>query len=144
MGHLRTEPLPQTRKWNDIVNLMGAGAGVSQLATATLTAAEQGLRGASADIGVVETVWLLVRLPLAARQPDFVLALQRCGVAVDDRPGLLDIVGAVSDAIDAKMPNNKGRTDLGEMAQTSAAETLVHVVGGRVRNLFDTTAEDVR
>jgi hypothetical protein len=56
----------------------------------------------------------------------------------------MDLVGAASEAIDAKMPNNRGRTDLGELAQVSAAETLVHVVGGRIKNLFDTTPEDVR
>ncbi len=144
MGHQRTEPLPQTRKWADIVGMLSAGAGISQLATATLLAAERGLRSAHSDIGVVETVWLLLRLPMAARADDFALALSRCGLTVPDRPGLMDLVGAVSDAIDARMPNNVGRTDLGEMAQTSVAETLIDVVGGRVQNLFDTTPDDVR
>jgi hypothetical protein len=144
MGHQRTGPLPQTRKWNDVVGLLAAGAGASQLATAVLCAAERGLRGAFEDAGVVETVWLLARLPLAARSDDFRLTLERCGVNVPERPGLMDLVGAVSEAIDAKMPNNRGRTDIGEMAQTCAAETLVHVVGGRLNNLFDTAPEDVR
>lgn len=144
MGHLLTPPLPQTRKWNEVVGLLGAGAGVPQLATATLTAAERGLRAAIEDVGVVESVWLLVRLPTTARQENFVLALSRCGVMVPDHPGLLDLVAAVSNAIDARMPNNKGRTDLGEMAQTCAAETLADVVGRRLRNLFDTTPADVR
>lgn len=144
MGHLRVEPLPCTRQWNDIIGMLGIGAGVSQLATATLTAAERGMRAAPDDAGVVESLWLLVRLPVAARNEDFTVALRRCGLDVPDRPGLMNLVGAASEAIDAKLSHNRGRTDLGELAQISAAETLVHVVGGRTRNLFDTAPEDVR
>jgi hypothetical protein len=56
----------------------------------------------------------------------------------------MEIVGSVTDAIDAKMPNCKGRTDLGEMAQMAAAETLIEVIGGRTRSLFGTTPDDVQ
>lgn len=41
---------------------------------------------------------------------------------VPDNPSLPAILAAVSQNVDRAMPNNKGRTDLGEMAQTAAAE----------------------
>ena len=144
MGHIRLGPLPRTRRWSQVIELLRLGAGAAQVANATVTAAERGLAGASADVGVVEAVWLLTRLPLAARADDFVMALRACGLNVSPSPGLMDVVGAVSEAIDARMPNCRGRTDLGEMAQMAAVETLAAFVGGRVVNLFGTTAEDVR
>lgn len=144
MGHIRLGSLPRTRKWGQVVGLIGVGAGTAQVANATINAADAGLSFAAKDKGVVETLWLLTQLPLAARSDDFAAALRSCGLSVSDSPGLMEIVGAVSDAIDLKMPNCKGRTDLGEMAQMAAAETLTEVVGSRTKSLFGTTSEDVQ
>src|SRR5262245_33501114 len=101
MGHVRTGPLPATRKWNHVVALLAGGAAADQVAAATLSAAERGLKSAADDPGVVETVWLLVRLPLAARAPDFPAALRACGLDARDAPGLLDLAAGFSDAVDA-------------------------------------------
>jgi hypothetical protein len=144
MGHVRLGELPRTRRWIQVVGLIRAGADVVQIATATLNAAEKGLRQAANDTGVVESVSLLIQLPIAARSKDFVGTLRSWGLTVSDSPGLLEIVAATTNAIDAKMPNCKGRTDLGEMAQMAAAETLTSVLGPRLRSLFETSHEDVR
>jgi hypothetical protein len=144
MGHIRLGELPRTRKWSQVVGLIEGGAGTAQVANATIHAAEAGLSFAAKDKGVVETIWLLTQLPLAARSDDFSQALQDCGLSVSDSPGLMEIVGAVTDAIDTRMPNCKGRTDLGEMAQMAAAETLTEVIGARTNSLFGTTSEDVQ
>jgi len=144
MGHIRLGSLPKTRKWAQVVGLIEGGAGTSQVASATIKAAEAGLSFAASDKGVVETVWLLTQLPLAARSDDFAIALRERGFAVSDSPGLMEIVGAVADAVDARMPNCKGRTDLGEMAQMAAVETLTEVIGERTGNLFGTTSDIVK
>src|SRR5262249_55512027 len=91
-----------------------------------------------------ETIWLLTKIPLAARSENFSEALRECGLAVSDSPGLMEIVGSVSDTIDSKIPNYKDRTDLGEMAQMAAAETLTEVIGNRITSFFGTTPDDVR
>jgi hypothetical protein len=144
MGHIRLGDLPRTRKWSQVVRLIEGGASTAQVANATINAAEKGLSSAVKDAGVIETIWLLTKLPLAARSEDFAQALRDCGLSVSDSPGLMEIVGAVADAIDAKMPNCKGRSDLGEMAQMAAAETLTEVVGQRTKTLFGTTTDDVQ
>ena len=144
MGHVRTGPLPRTRRWVRVVGLVTGGAGAAQVATATLNAADQAFARAANDVGVVEAVWLLMQLPLAARADDFAAALRGCRLDVTDSPGLLEVVGATADAIDARMPNCKGRTDLGEMAQTAATETLTRVVGTRLNGLFGTGPQEVR
>ncbi len=144
MGHSRLGPLPKTRKWVKVVALMRGGAGAAQVANATVTAAEKGLKAAPNDTGVIETIWLLMKLPFAARSDNFAEALLDCGVSVSQEPGLMEIVAAVTEAIDAKMPNNRGRSDLGEMAQMAAAETLSEVIGGRLSGLFGSTPEEVQ
>lgn len=70
MGHVRLGNLPRTRKWQEVVGLIEGGAGTAQVANATTTAAEKGLNLAAKDKGLVETVWLLTQLPLAARSGD--------------------------------------------------------------------------
>lgn len=76
MGHIRLGNLPRTRKWQQVVALIEGGAGTAQIANATITAAEKGLKLAAEDKGLVETIWLLTQLPLAARSDNFAQALQ--------------------------------------------------------------------
>ena len=144
MGHIRLGNLPRTRKWQQVVALIEGGAGTAQIANATITAAEQGIKLAAEDKGLVETIWLLTQLPLAAKSEDFGQALQRVGLDVSDSPGLMEVLGAFSDAIDKKLTNNGGRTDLGEMAQMAASETMTQIIGSRTQSLFGTTFDDVK
>jgi hypothetical protein len=147
MGHTRLGELSRTRWWGEVVNLLACGAGTAQIANATMNAAERGLNLAAEDKALVETVWLLTQLPLAARAKDlkgFVAALRRAGLQVSDEPGVMDVVGAFSDAVDARVSNNGGRTDLGEMAQMAASETIANVLGARTKSLFGTQPQDVQ
>jgi len=56
----------------------------------------------------------------------------------------MEVVGAFSDAIDRRVSNDGGRTDLGEMAQMPASETMSKVVGERTQSLFGTRSCPVR
>lgn len=144
MGHKRLGGhLPRTLRWVQVVKLMRNDAGAAQVAAATVEAAGKALRAAADDPDVVEAVWLLVRLPWAARAGDFAAALNRCGLRVGDDPGLLDIVGAVSDAIDERAAG-RCRTDLGELAQAAACETLAAAMSGHLDTLFGSGPADVR
>jgi hypothetical protein len=144
VGHFRLGKFPRSQEWQDVVALIAGHASAGQVAVAAVLAAETGLAAAARDAGVVATVHLLLRLPIAARQESFPAALDGFGVRVSDDPSLMEVIGAVSDAIDAALPNNRGRTDLGEMAQTAAAETLAAAVGPTARSMFGAAAEDVR
>src|SRR5947209_4999423 len=144
MGHTLLGTLPRTRSWQEVVALIEHGAGAAQVANAAIRAAEKGLRKVNKDTGVIETVWLLTQLPFAAKASDFEAALDDCGLQVPDNPGLLDLAAAFSDAIDNRLFNNHGRTDLGEMAQMAAVERLVGLLGERTNSLFGVTPQDVR
>ena len=144
MGHVRLGNLPRTRKWQQVVALIEGGAGTAQIANATITAAEDGFILAAEDKGLVETVWLLTQLPLAAKSDNFAQALQSNGLDVSSSPSLMEVIGAFSDAIDKKLANNGGRTDLGEMAQMAASETIAQIIGSRTQSFFATTPDDIK
>ena len=144
MGHIRLGNLPRTRKWQEVVALIEGGARAPQIANATIIAAEKALEQATRDKGLVETVWLLTKLPLAAKTTHFAQELQSSGLDVSNSPGLMEVIGAFSEAVDRSMANNGGRTDLGEMAQMAASETMAEIIGSRTQSLFGTTPEDVK
>jgi hypothetical protein len=143
MGHIRLGRLPRTRNWQRVVGLIGAGAATPEIAAATLEASKRGLKEAERDPAVVYPFWLLTQLPLCARKLNFVRELGNIGVSVAARPTLMELIGGLSDAVDSHVRLKGQRSDLGEMAQMGAAETLTTVLANRTANLFGSTAEDV-
>lgn len=145
MGHTRLGNLPRTRDWKEVVGLIAAGAGAEQIANSVIRAAESGLMAAAHHTGLVEALWSLTQLTQAAREKDFAAGLRARGFDVPDNPGLPAILSAISVVVDRSMPNNKGRTDLGEMAHSAAVEITNRIVTERVSSsLFGATAEDVQ
>ena len=145
MGHIRLGwGLPQTRKWIQVVDLIENNADAASVAAATLAAAKKGLAGAAEDAALVRSFWLLTQLPICARAADYAEALRSVGLSVSAAPSLIELVGAFSDAVDSHVRHEGGRTDLGEMAQMGAAESLAADLGRRSQSLFGTTPEDVQ
>lgn len=144
MGHIRLGTLPDTKGWRNVVGLIADGGSAAQVAAATSEAAQNGLDLAKDDPGLCHTVWLLAKIALAARQADFGAALNAIGVPTPANPSLFDIVGGFSDAVDHHLSNTGGRSDIGEMAQLAAVESLTALIGERSRSLFGTTADEVK
>jgi hypothetical protein len=117
MGHIRLGRLPRTRKWQEVVGLLGVGAATPEVAEATLEASEGGLESAARDPTLVHSFWLLTQLPLCARKADFVKELGNVGVSVAAEPSVAELMGGLSHAVDTHIQRRGGRTDLGEMAQ---------------------------
>lgn len=144
MGHTRLGNLPRSRKWKEVIGLVAIGAGADQIANAVIRAAEAGLNVAADHKGMVESFWLLTQLTAAARETDFAAGLRARGLDVPNQPTLPSILAAVSEAIDKSMPNNRGRTDLGEMAQSAAVESINRIVTEKTSSLFGSTAADIQ
>lgn len=136
MGHQHLGTLPRSRKWREVVELIGAGANVRDVAAATSLAAERQMADASNDPAVKHAVWLLTQIPIAAAQDNFGPELRKLGLVVGDNPTLLEIATAMSGAVDRYVTRQGGRTDLGEMAQLSALETLNAIGGRELPDLF--------
>jgi hypothetical protein len=144
MGHQRLGSIPASRKWRQVVELISGGADVGEVASATSAAAELSLLAAAGDPAVRDTFFLLTQIPLAARTERFVPALRELGLKLSDRPSLVEIVSALADAVDRRARSEAGRTDLGEMAQLAAAESLNAIAGRELPRLFGTPPETVR
>lgn len=144
MGHTRLGRLPRTRKWQQVIRLIADGAGADEVAAAVLSAAERGLKAVANHTGLIESFWLLTQLTAAARDANFERSLRMRGLNVPDCPTVPAILAAVSDAVDATMPNNRQRTDLGELAQAAVCETINEIATARTTSLFQTTGDDVK
>jgi hypothetical protein len=144
VGHKRLLRLPATRKWQQVVELLARGAELERIAAAAAEAAEHGLPIASRDPALVRAFWLLTQIPLAARGQPFEEGLRRVGIDVGAQPSLVELVGALTEAVDRHVGRIGGRTDLGEMAQLAAAESLSSIAGRELPGLFGATPQDVK
>lgn len=143
MGHIRLGPLPKTKEWEEVVDLLRTRAPIGTVARASAAAAREGLRQAELDPGLAESFYLLAQLPRAARSETFsapddpLRALSRSGT-------LVDLGAAFAQAIDVRLDGNRRRTDVGEIAELAAVETLMDVVGRRLPSLIAAEPDDVR
>lgn len=143
MGHQRLGTLPRSKAWREVVALLASGAAVEQVAASAARAAESSMIDASKDPAVRYAFWMLARLPLAARDGNFRAALGALGLKVSEDPLLADIVCAVMEAVDRHAMAEHARSDFGELAQLSAAESLQAVVS-REMQLFGADTQSVK
>jgi hypothetical protein len=144
MGHQRVGTLPDTEPWRRVVGLIADAADVREVAAATTQAALKGLEKAYNDEGIAYSLFLLGRIALAARGGDFADGLRELGLVVPDCPDVFDLVAAFADAVDRRLQRSRRRTDLGEMAELAAVETLAALLGRRSASLFGATPAEVR
>lgn len=144
MGHIRLGRLPRTRNWDQVVSLISSGGGAAEIALAAMWASRNGLKVGAADPTLIYSTWLLMQIPLAAKGSNFSEELRKRGLDVSQQPTLMEVVGAFTDAVDAYTSQQGERSDLGEMAQLSAVESLTKLAGEKTRSLFGATPEDVQ
>src|SRR3981081_3034673 len=108
MGHQHLGTLPRSRRWREVVDLIGAGGNVQDVAAATSMAAEQQMSDASDDPTVKHSLWLLTQIPTAAAKDDFALELRKLGLLVGHGPTLMEIGTALSSAIDTHIARTGG------------------------------------
>jgi hypothetical protein len=144
MGHVRLGVLPKSRKWRLVVDELRLGARVGEIAASAAEAAETSLQAAAGDPAFLHSFWLLTQVPLAARGPVFVEDLGRLGINVTGPPSLMSVVAAISAAVDRFAREHGGRTDLGEMAQMAAVESITTLVGSSLPSLFRPNPDEVQ
>jgi hypothetical protein len=117
MGHQHLGTLPGSRKWRQVVQLISGGADVQDIAAATSAAAENQMVDASNDPAVKHAVWLLTQIPAAARKEDFASELRKLDLRISDRPTLIEVAAAMTDAVERYVGKTGGRTALGTVKQ---------------------------
>jgi len=143
MGHQKLGTLPRSRRWHQIVELLGGGADVTEIAAATALAAESSLADVSNDAVVRHAFWLLTQIPQAARDMDFVGALGALHLDAPIDPSLADVVAAAVDATEQERPLKGRGSDYGEMARLALAESL-YAIASRQPDLLGETPDRVR
>jgi hypothetical protein len=144
MGHIRLGILLGSQKWRRVVAGLRLGSDLEEIAALAADAAEKSLQAASNDPVFLHAFWLLTQVPLAARGPAFTEDLSRLGITVPAHPGLMSVVAAISDAVDRHARVQGGRTDLGEIAQMAAVESLTATVAPALPSLFGPEPADVQ
>lgn len=145
MGHLLLgKRLPRNRTWQQVVAILDGGASVRGIAAATLSAATAGFIEGKSDPGFNHALWLLARIPLAAKNADLQAGLSELGVRVSATPTLLEITSAVSRAIDDVMRDSGRRSDFGVMAKNAVIEAIVSLGADREASLFGVSTQDTQ
>jgi len=131
MGHWQPTKRPRVKRWRHVTDSLGGGASVADVLAATLDAIGESLLRAGTDATVQDVASLLLRLPAAAGHADFAAALRRLGLDVSGEPGVSELTSAFSDEVDRVVERTRARSDLGELAQMAAIETLAATVRHR-------------
>ncbi|HEX5050425.1 MAG TPA: hypothetical protein VFZ65_01505 [Planctomycetota bacterium] len=142
MGHIRLPHLPRTRRWREVIDLIGSSAGTAAaVASATLDAIDDKFVSSSADAGLVRAFWILAKLPDAARSGTFVQELRDLGVSVSPNPTVAELTAAVAGAIDTHLDSHRQRTDFAEMALAATVESIARDLTQRTTTLFPDAAD---
>ncbi len=136
MGHIRLGRLPKTHRWQQVIDFIEVGADSSSVADASFNAIQKGLEQGADDPGLHYAFYLLSHITYAAREENLGQALQNIGLDVADNPSLLEISTLFTEAVDDYMRAKGGKTDLSEIAQMTASETLMQLANENTVNLF--------
>jgi len=144
MGHVRLGLLPRTRAWKEVVGLIAAGADVSQIANATITAAEKAFSFVMKDVGYTEAVWLMTQMAIAAKKPDILQHLAAAGIHLPSDPSLIDVTTAITEALDRRVEGNRERSDLGGLANRAIVGAVNDVLSPKLHSLFASDPDTMR
>jgi hypothetical protein len=136
LGQQHLGILPASLRWEEVIALIAGGADVRAIAQATSAAAEASLKEWSQDRGTRCAFFLLAKIPLAAREADFAVALRKLGLRVGDKPNLVEISAAFLEAVDDRARRSGKWSDLGEIAAISGVESLRTVASRSLNDLF--------
>lgn len=144
MGHIRLGQLPRTRKWRDVVELVAVGADVSQVANATIRAADSAFSFVNNDSGYNQAVWLMTQLGLAAGQDKPLEYLRSQGINIPENTSLPGVAAALTEALDNHSAANGGHGDLGELSQRALVDAVIQCMEPKLQqqSLFNMQADD--
>jgi hypothetical protein len=143
MGHSRIGTLPRTRWWDEVVELLVKGVDVSQVADTTLWAAQKALATVVNDVGFREAMYLAAQLALAVRSKDAATHLAGVGVELGDGYSGVDVIAALSAALDRKMAGQGQRSDWGEIARETLVSAVCDYFSANGQSLFAATRSDL-
>lgn len=166
MGHHQYQALPRTPPFKRVIALLGESAGgggtagvgvgtLEEVAAATLAASDDGLTRAKGDDGLGYCLYIMATIARASNERAFGEAMSIIGISLKDKSKhdaaqllsrdvtVFDLVSGFSATVDAHLRESRNRTDISEMAQLSACESLSALCAKPTETLFGTTHDTV-
>jgi hypothetical protein len=143
MGNSRLGELLKTRAWRQVVWLISDDASAPQIASATWEAALKNINKASEDPSFTLAFYLVADLAHSAREFTTNEFLDKWQIARNTETPALDLITSYNSILDHQARIIGRRTDLGEIAQQAASETLTHLLSEKTSGLFETKSTDV-
>lgn len=145
MGHIRIGRLPKVKKWRQVIALLGTEqAEVSNIAKATVEAANDAFNNFNADPGPYYCYWLLTQITWHARSDSFPEELSSFGLDVRNEQSAIGFTSKVSNFAAKEIKKIGNQTVFTEIAQMAMREVLLKLISERSQSLFGTTFEDIR
>ena len=144
MGHVRFGVLPRTKAWKEVVGLIAAGADVSQVANATINAAEKAFSFVMGDKGYTEVVWLITQLAITTSKNDPYAHLRSVGISLPDDATLSDVTVGISDALDRVVDSSYKRSDLAEISGRALISAVAEALQPHLNGLFPNDKDTLR
>jgi hypothetical protein len=146
MGHMRIGFLPKTRKWKQVIELLGATTSSNEkIAYATITASEEFFNQNKDNSVVVFCYWFLTQITSHARKKEvFINELNRFGLNINNLKNAINFLSSVSKYIDKQTQIRKGNYVLSKIAILSLKEVLSETIESQSQSLFGKSFEDIR
>lgn len=145
MGHIRVGRLPKTRRWQNVIALLGSfDSSSAEIAEATAKAARDFFIRSSTDPSLVFSYWFLTQITYRARSEYFVAELDKIGFDISEVKGALDFLGCIASFLHIQIKSRRETFPLSEFVQLSLREVLTETIGQQCHSLFGVTLEDIR
>jgi hypothetical protein len=151
MGHTRVGVLPETRRWQDVHDLVYDGADADSVARATLRAASSVFGDAdkstygrlAEEPGAVWACWLLMTLPTIAHEGSRAAPNAVSALSVDAWNDPLRFIAEAGELVRVAARQEQSG-NLSELALSAFRETLAKVLLPTQTSLLDKSANDTR
>lgn len=156
MGHTRLGSVPKSARWSTLVACLASdGEGkdteqclllqddISSIARETLRAVELGLEQASQENGLRYIAFLMIKVILAARAENSAGELEGIGIRLSEKATLFDLTSQLHGLIDDYLTANGCITDISEIAQQAAGETLSQLAAIQQMTLFGSSRDNL-
>ena len=119
-----------------MIELIANEADVDEIAAATFEAADKAFESIQNDKGFLETVELMKELAVAAKSDDPLGHLKSIGIDLPDKPGVIDVGIALTDAVDRTIETKGIRSDFNELAHGALSSAVMSHLDERFGPMF--------
>lgn len=126
-----------------MIELIANEADVDEIASATFEAADKAFESIQNDKGFLETVELMKELAVAAKSDDPLGHLKSIGIDLPEKPSVIDVGIALTDAVDRTIETKGIRSDFNELAHGALSSAVMSHLDEKFGPMFAATGDEV-